>query len=129
MVGMLGKRSGGKVKKVGLIYPFLRISRPIILFVPYILANINTSNIQTQCATEWNTLNADKKEQYFQADNEINKCRGLNKTDLIENLSRRKAELNKQIKELRKIVNILLNSGQFSFFLKLLITIFYCFIV
>ena len=68
---------------------------------------VYTSNIQMQCAIEWNMLNADKKEQYFQAANEINKCRGLNKTDLIENLSRRKAELNKQIRELRKIVNIL----------------------
>lgn len=54
---------------------------------------------------EWNGLDTDKKDQYFQAAGEMNKGRSLNKTDLIEDLNKRKIELNKQIKELRKIVS------------------------
>lgn len=54
---------------------------------------------------EWNELDLDKKEQYFQAADKINKSRSLNGTELIEDIKKRKNELNKQIKELRKIVS------------------------
>jgi|tagenome__1003787_1003787.scaffolds.fasta_scaffold20776175_2 hypothetical protein len=54
---------------------------------------------------EWNELDLDKKEKYIQAADKINKSRSLNETKLIEDIKKRKNELNKQIKELRKIVS------------------------
>ena len=70
----------------------------------YFLANINSPNIQQKCAAEWNALDPNEKEQYFQAADETNQYHMLNKTILIENHNKRKVELNKQIRELRKIV-------------------------
>ena len=62
--------------------------------------------VQQKCALEWKELDAGGKEQFVQAANEINKYCGPNSMGLIENLNKRKSELNKQIRELRKIVII-----------------------
>ncbi|CAB4375335.1 unnamed protein product [Rhizophagus irregularis] len=69
--------------------------------------NVKSSGVQKKCAIEWNELDLDIKEQYFQTADEINKSRSLNKTELIEDINKRKNELNKQIKELRKIYRMI----------------------
>ena len=69
--------------------------------------NIRSPEVQKKYTSEWNTLDADKKEPYFQAANETNKYYKVNNISIIENLSKRKSELNKQIKELRKIVSVM----------------------
>lgn len=74
-------------------------------------------NAQQKCAMEWNDLDAEKKEQYTQAADKMNECRSLNKTGLIKDLNKRKIEINKQIKELRKIVSYIYILGIFLFYL------------
>ena len=54
---------------------------------------------------EWSSLDMEKKEEYFQVAEQMNKHRSLSKNGLIEDLNKRRNELNKQIKELRKIVS------------------------
>lgn len=78
------------------VFIFLIISLNIYLY----LVNVKSSGVQKKCAIEWNELDLDKKEQYFQTADEINKSRSLNKMELIEDINKQKNELNKQIKEL-----------------------------
>ncbi|CAB4482643.1 hypothetical protein RhiirA5_427163 [Rhizophagus irregularis] len=72
--------------------------------------SVMSPNAQQKCAMEWNDLDAEKKEQYTQAADKMNECRSLNKTGLIKDLNKRKIEINKQIKELRKIYKTLYSS-------------------